>query len=146
MEASNKNLDRDSFIGKMQFFFPSFFDKLSSDEFNYLKDNERWVHEIFGDFWDLLLKKVDDSGFLPGLVTEGLGIGCSPRCSPSDTQPLPPLDCVLSVDDPSSLVGSKLLSSVGKGSPTSTLVLLDAPSAPLAEESTNPFLSRWPFE
>jgi hypothetical protein len=58
-------IDRDSFLGKMQFFFPSFFNKISSDELTYLKNNESWVLEIFGYFWDLLLKNLDDSGILP---------------------------------------------------------------------------------
>jgi hypothetical protein len=49
--------DSGSFLGKMHFFFPSFFNKLSSDELDYLKCNERWVLDIFGDFWDLLMKK-----------------------------------------------------------------------------------------
>jgi hypothetical protein len=82
---STENLDRDSFIGKMHFFFPSFFEKLSSDEFNYLKNSESWVHNIFGYFLDLMLKKLDDSGFFLGLGYEGMGFGCSPRDSPRDT-------------------------------------------------------------
>jgi hypothetical protein len=42
--------DRDTFLGKTLFFFPSFFRKLSSDEMDYLKNNESWVLDIFSDF------------------------------------------------------------------------------------------------
>jgi hypothetical protein len=43
--------DKGSFLGKMHFFFPSFFNKLSADELAYLKNNESWVlksSETFG--------------------------------------------------------------------------------------------------
>jgi hypothetical protein len=53
--------DSGSFLGKMHFFFPSFFNKLSSDKLDYLKCNERWVLDIFRDFRNLLMKKVDKS-------------------------------------------------------------------------------------
>jgi hypothetical protein len=54
--------DSGSFLGKMHLFFPSFFNKLSSNELGYLKSNERWVLDIFRDFWDLLMKKFDKFG------------------------------------------------------------------------------------
>jgi hypothetical protein len=56
----------------MHFFFPSFFNKLSSEEFVYLKNNESWVLEIFRDFWDLLMKKFEDSGDRPSLKSKDL--------------------------------------------------------------------------
>jgi hypothetical protein len=77
--------DKISFLGKMQLFFPSFFNKLSSDEIDYLKINESWVLEIFGDFWDLLMKKFEEPGVRSGLGTKGVGPVNSLGCSPRDT-------------------------------------------------------------
>jgi hypothetical protein len=87
--SGSEVFDKISFLGKMQLFFPSFFNKLSSDEIDYLKINERWVLEIFGDFWDLLMKKFEEPGVWSGLGTKGVGPVNSPGCSPGDTQPIP---------------------------------------------------------
>jgi hypothetical protein len=46
----------------MNYFFPSFFANLSHEEILYLKENESWVLEIFGDFWNLLMKNFEDLG------------------------------------------------------------------------------------
>jgi hypothetical protein len=71
----------------MHYFFPSFFNKLSSVELDYLKCNERWVLDIFGDFWDLVMKKFDNSVVSLDLRPFGLD-----QDSPGDTHPNPPPD------------------------------------------------------
>jgi len=59
-KASEKGLiDNGSFLGKMHLLFPSFFNKLSSTEINYLKCNENWVLDLFGDLWGLLMKSIE---------------------------------------------------------------------------------------
>ena len=57
------DFDKGSLLGKMNFFFPSFFANLSPEEILYLKENESWVLEIFGDFWNILMKKFEDRAY-----------------------------------------------------------------------------------
>jgi hypothetical protein len=55
----------------MRLFYPNFFSKLSVDEVDYLHANEEWVLEIFGDFWEILMRKFNDPECRPGPPTGG---------------------------------------------------------------------------
>jgi hypothetical protein len=59
MYQFDKSLERDTFLGKMQVFYPVFFLNISSEEFFYLKSNEQWVLGIFQDFWKLLINRTN---------------------------------------------------------------------------------------
>jgi hypothetical protein len=60
--------DPSSFIGKMKIFYPSFFNSLSEEDMTSLVKNEDWIVDIFGCFWDLVLKKFEKN---PSGVLEG---------------------------------------------------------------------------
>jgi hypothetical protein len=107
--------DNGSFLGKMHFFFPSFFNKLSSDELGYLKNNESWVLEIFGDFWDLLMKKIEDLGDHHGLNSIDLDCDKQPLCSPWGYTTSPPTDYVSSEEIPTKHMGPEKLTTIGRG-------------------------------
>jgi len=53
--------DSGTFLSKMHYFYPSFFNKLSTEEVDYLSNHESWVLNIFRTFWDLLLKNLDEN-------------------------------------------------------------------------------------
>lgn len=59
MDQFDKSLEHDTFLGKMQVFYPVFFCNISSKEFFYLKNNEQWVLGIFEYFWKLLINKTN---------------------------------------------------------------------------------------
>jgi hypothetical protein len=61
--------DTDTFLGKMRLFFPSFFLNLSLAKLDYLKANEKWVLDIFGDLWRILLNNIENSENLCPLRT-----------------------------------------------------------------------------
>jgi hypothetical protein len=65
MYQFDKSLERDTFLGKMQVFYPVFFLNISSEEFFYLKSNEQWVLGIFQDFWKLLINRTNAMKLYP---------------------------------------------------------------------------------
>jgi hypothetical protein len=65
--------DRDSFIGKMKTFFPSFFNSLSNNDISALIKHEDWIVEIFCGFWELVMKKFENPSFGDQLIVKDKG-------------------------------------------------------------------------
>jgi hypothetical protein len=87
----------------MCLFFPSFFNKLSSTEIDYLKCNENWVLDLFGDLWGLLMKNIEKSDDYCALRP----LGCD-FVSPEDNLTSPP-----SGDEPLNIVPLSILDPEG---------------------------------
>jgi hypothetical protein len=76
----------------MRLFFPSFFIKLSSVELDYLKVNENWVLDIFGEFWGILMKNIEKTENLCTLRPFG-----NELLFPDVLQASPPSDAPLNI-------------------------------------------------
>jgi hypothetical protein len=109
------HFDKGTFLGKMQLFFPSFFSKLSSEEFEYLRSNENWVLEIFGDFWDILMKKFVDLDVGSGIGPKGLGVVNDPLFPPIASKPVSTPGCVSLNEDTGNKVDICLNTKNGPG-------------------------------